>query len=384
MALRYNLSFDTIECSCCKDDPLAKVPKDVLVSRLGDKPIDRDYWVCRKRKGTFVKFLDELTKLRLEYKRDKRPEFKDINKVLSDGLKILINGGYGCFGTKYFDFVDTRVAELVTAYGRYTLKKIMEIAKSSKYSLDVIYGDTDSIFVQGDNATNNDVIKKFISEVNAALNIELEDDKLFKKVIIAGKKRYMGVYFDTEKKQDDIIVKGLEGGKNDRPPLINRMFQQFVDDFESDVNPWTNISRELKRLVNKELQPEDFKVEIQLGYDPDHYDVNDVKYQVGTYMHKKAKDMIWYYKIHNDDTDRARALEKRDGGSAAYHNPANISYEKMLADIESTFEHLLKHLDMTPSELFEQYREEVPKDMSDPHQGKLDFSISGGRGAAAA
>ena len=37
---------------------------------------------------------------------------------MQQGLKILINGGYGLFGDETFKYYDIRVAELTTVYGR--------------------------------------------------------------------------------------------------------------------------------------------------------------------------------------------------------------------------------------------------------------------------
>ena len=46
------------------------------------------------------------------------------NKAKQHVLKILINGGYGVFGNKEHSFYDPRVAELVTAAGRYILSEM--------------------------------------------------------------------------------------------------------------------------------------------------------------------------------------------------------------------------------------------------------------------
>jgi hypothetical protein len=379
MARIYNLSSNTINCECCRDDPRAQVPQDVLMSRDGTTRIERKYWICRKQKGDFCKFLDEFTDLRLHFKRTSKtetdPQKKKFYKVLADGLKIEVNGGYGCMGDQFFDFVDCRVAELITAFGRYTLRQIIKIAEENG-GLTVIYGDTDSIFLEGDNATNTELIREFIKEANNALNIELEDDKLFKRAIIHSKKHYIGVYYDEDKKQDDAIVKGIEGGKHDRALFINRMHEQFVSDFVAGVDPWTNIARELKRLVNRELSPQDLKIEVQLHQD--QYEENDIKHKMMTLMSAKNGDLVWYYKIHNGNTERAKLLERKDGGYQAHQNPKNISYEKALDDAERTFSGLLSHLGMTPEELFRPYWNEVPKDQSDPFQQTLGGGREGG------
>jgi DNA polymerase elongation subunit (family B) len=83
---------------------------------------NREYWICKKIEGIFPK------KLRLF--RDERIRQKELgNTVKQMALKILINGGYGVFGSRFFKYYDPRVAEIITAYGRYTLTKMQESQK---------------------------------------------------------------------------------------------------------------------------------------------------------------------------------------------------------------------------------------------------------------
>ena len=129
MIINYNISFDTIFCDCCKDDPSARVPKEVIDAK--------DYWICRKRQGVFTE--------RMRYFTQERLRQKDLgNDVGNQGLKILINAGYGVFGYEHFKYFNIDVAILVAAYGRYTLTKMIKLAHEG---FGVVYGDTDSIFI---------------------------------------------------------------------------------------------------------------------------------------------------------------------------------------------------------------------------------------------
>ena len=58
--INYNISFDTIFCDCCKDDPSARVPKEVIDAK--------DYWICRKRQGVFTERMRYFTQERLRQK----------------------------------------------------------------------------------------------------------------------------------------------------------------------------------------------------------------------------------------------------------------------------------------------------------------------------
>ena len=134
MAILHNISFDTVNCECCKENPESRVSTDITK----DCRIEKEYWICRQKVGAFPK------KLRI-FKEERLRQKKLGNNVKQLALKILINGGYGVFGNHYFKYYDPRVAELITAYGRYTLSRMQEIAINMGF--EVVYGDTDSLFI---------------------------------------------------------------------------------------------------------------------------------------------------------------------------------------------------------------------------------------------
>ena len=138
-------------------------------------------------------------------------------------MKNLINGVYGLFGNKFFDYSDYRVAELTTAFGRQTLEYMQHIAKEV-YGFTIIYGDTDSIFVT--NLRNQNDINKFLAECSIALeDVEIEVSKLYKKTLITKKKHYIGIPTDPSQSPD---IKGFEGIKSDRPLWINLLQKGLV------------------------------------------------------------------------------------------------------------------------------------------------------------
>ena len=114
MIIIYNISFETINCSCCKDNPEARVPKEIidLIINNGEKVQEqikrKEYWICVKYRGIIPRLLEQY--------RNERFRQKELgNDSMQLGLKILINGCYGLFGTEFFEFTDYRVAELTTA-----------------------------------------------------------------------------------------------------------------------------------------------------------------------------------------------------------------------------------------------------------------------------
>ena len=90
----------------------AHVPKEISSVK--------DYWICRKVKGVFTELMESFTSERLRQQ-------KTGNETQSQGLKILINAGYGVFGYRFFKYYNRDVAILVAAYGRYILTKMQEM-----------------------------------------------------------------------------------------------------------------------------------------------------------------------------------------------------------------------------------------------------------------
>lgn len=60
MAILQNISFDTVNCKCCKDDLNAKISGQIrmmLNPDLENKNNKRDYWISKRSEGIFPKKL---------------------------------------------------------------------------------------------------------------------------------------------------------------------------------------------------------------------------------------------------------------------------------------------------------------------------------------
>jgi DNA polymerase II len=78
---------------------------------------------------------------------DARAEAKNNgNPHLSQAIKILMNSFYGVLGARNCRFFSIDIASTITQTGQYLLKKTIEYIEQ-ELSHDVIYGDTDSLFI---------------------------------------------------------------------------------------------------------------------------------------------------------------------------------------------------------------------------------------------
>jgi DNA polymerase, archaea type len=177
IAIKYNISFETVNCRCCKDNLGARIPAEIMNEiniRLQEKKLPHrteDYWICKLRAGVFPTILAKLLKEREQYqsllkeelaksKQQQKQELMNYYDARQIAAKLLANAGYGVFARKEFEYSDYRVSEIITGFGRLTHKKMQQLGFN--YGFETIYGFTDSIFVRHN---NNDDVSTMTSSV---------------------------------------------------------------------------------------------------------------------------------------------------------------------------------------------------------------------------
>lgn len=112
-------------------------------------------------------------------------------------MKITGNSIYGCLGSPFCRFYSKTLAEMVTYYGRKLLLKVTKELRN--FECDVIYGDTDSVFIN----TKTTLISKAITlgqEIQRSVNsfsksgiLEIGMDAVFQRLLLNEKKKYAGI-----------------------------------------------------------------------------------------------------------------------------------------------------------------------------------------------
>jgi len=320
MMINHNISFDTVNCSCCRNNPDALVPQDVMNLINENLPAAEKrsrYWICQN--PNYIGIVPRL----LSKFRDKRFKQQELgNHIMQLALKNLINGVYGLFGAKFFEFSDYRVAELTTAYGRKTLQYMQHVVREI-YGFDVIYGDTDSIFVT--NVKDIELVDKFIADCWIVEEVEIEVANVYKKFLITKKKHYIGIPEDNSREPE---IKGMEGIKRDRPEWINKIERQLANDLKNDLDPTINIKKEFNKMEQGDIATDQIGIKLTLRKDPKAYPYNSLQRIVGSESNCAAGDGIKYYKSYT-----------AGGGSS---NPNLVSRRKYLEMLRTTVEDSLK------------------------------------------
>jgi DNA polymerase I len=220
--IKYNISPDTYV------PPGEEVPdEEVYVApEVGHR-------FRRQPPGFYRKVLEELLRVRREIVRKMKelPPDSEEYRILEErqkAVKVVTNAVYGYSGWAPARWYMREVAEATTAWGRVLIKETIKFAQ--QIGLNVIYGDTDSIFVYYD----PDRVQKLIEYVEQNLGFEIKVDKVYTKVFFTeAKKRYCGLLADGR-----VDIVGLEAVRGDWAEISKDIQEKVVEIVLRDEDPW--------------------------------------------------------------------------------------------------------------------------------------------------
>ncbi|MCD6226260.1 MAG: ribonuclease H-like domain-containing protein [Candidatus Aenigmarchaeota archaeon] len=232
--ITHNISPETLNCKCCKQINLI--------------PESKNYF-CKKIKGFIPINLEHIIKKRMKIKekmknlKENSEEYKRLYNM-QYSLKIIANSTYGYFGYPGSRWYCYECASASAALGRYYIKKIIDIIKKENYQ--VIYGDTDSVFIKIPNIPKDKLIskaKELLKKINNQLPgiIELEFRGLYK----------AGIF---------VTIKGEKRGAKKRYALLDYDNNLEIRGFETVRRDWCdlakNIQHEILRIILEDKKPE--------------------------------------------------------------------------------------------------------------------------------
>jgi DNA polymerase-2 len=197
------------------------------------------------------------------------------NQAMSQAIKILMSSMYGVLGSNACRFFDHRLSGSITLRGHEiltsTAKKIV-----SDYGYQVIYGDTDSVFVWlGDDCNDSkahSVGEKLAKELTIwwqqqlsqkyqiESHLELEYETHYTKFLmptmrdseLGTKKRYAGLqHFKDDSTQ--MVFKGMENVRSDWTELAKEMQQHVFHCAFNDLPYQDYIKEKVQQVRNGEL-----------------------------------------------------------------------------------------------------------------------------------
>jgi len=258
----HNISYESIDCP----HEECRTAGDNLVP-------ETDHWICKKRRGmisqTIGFFRDTRVKWFKPKSKDRALDERTRNwySVVEKALKVFVNASYGVTGAKHFELFCMPAAESITAFGRDAIQRTK--AKAEEMGIRVLYGDTDSVFL--DNPSKEQQ-KELVQWSSKALGIDLEVEKTYKYVALSDrKKNYIGVYKDGK-----VEVKGLSGKKRNTPDYAQQAFRDMLEVLSrvDDAEGFESAKEGIREIVNhvidrlegkaKEYSPEELAFRIQI------------------------------------------------------------------------------------------------------------------------
>jgi DNA polymerase-2 len=176
--------------------------------------------------------------LELYKERDNAKWEKDL--VKSFALKTTMNAFYGAVASPKSRFYNKEIGEAITSFGRFIIQKAKGYLE--KLGHQVIYGDTDSVFVHTKHTFSSLTEKEKVGrEIEAKLNkyfkewvetefkqecfLSIKMEKIFSKFFIASKKRYVG--FDEL--THELMFTGMEYVRGDWTDLAKQFQKELVE-----------------------------------------------------------------------------------------------------------------------------------------------------------
>jgi DNA polymerase alpha subunit A len=266
----FNIDFTTVDRAACNanmDD----------IDQLPDVPSsDVKQGVLPRLIATLVARRRQVKSLMKDRKATPAQQLQWQIKQLA--LKLTANSMYGCLGFEMSRFYARPLAALTTFKGREVLMATKDLAES--LSLDVIYGDTDSVMINT-NATDLAEAMRIGGEFRRAVNeryrlLEIDIDGVFQRMLLVQKKKYAALKMEDGK--TTVEVKGLDQKRREFCALSKNVSNYVLEQILSGEATETVVEKIHEHLtqVGEEVREskvdlEDFIIYKQLGKNPAEY-----------------------------------------------------------------------------------------------------------------
>ena len=261
----HNLSPDTLDVENCGDELSIEID-------------DEEYKFCQEEKGFIPGILEELVTERYKIKKEMKKLEEDTQEYRNhynrqNALKILSNSFYGYMGYASARWYSRESAEATTYLGRKYIHETIDIAE--EMGLKVVYGDTDSVMIKGENIDK--VSQKFQEKVNSQLPglMELEKEGFFTRGFFTytdqgrgAKKKYALLQPDGETK-----ITGFEYVRRDWSPIAKETQKKILDKvLDKEVEEAYQITKDtIEELKKGEVPIKKLSIYTTLTKKPENY-----------------------------------------------------------------------------------------------------------------
>ncbi|KAJ9661272.1 DNA polymerase zeta [Neophaeococcomyces mojaviensis] len=209
---------------------------ELLKDHINIAPNGIMYVKSQVRKSLLAKMLSEILETRVMVKSGMKQDKDDktLQTLLNNrqlALKLIANVTYGYTSASFSGRMPcSEIADSIVQTGRETLEKAIALIHSvPRWGAEVVYGDTDSLFVhmKGRNREEafkiGDEIAKTITDLNPR-PIKLKFEKIYQPCVLLAKKRYVGFKYEhVGQKEPEFEAKGIETVRRDGTPAEQKI-----------------------------------------------------------------------------------------------------------------------------------------------------------------
>jgi DNA polymerase zeta len=193
------------------------------------------------RKSLLAKMLSEILETRVMVKSGMKvdKDDKSIQQLLNNrqlALKLIANVTYGYTSASFSGRMPcSEIADSIVQTSRETLEKAIALIHSVKrWGAEVVYGDTDSLFVYLKGRTKDQAfdigeeIAKTVTNMNPR-PVKLKFEKVYFPCVLLAKKRYVGFKYESRNQAEpDFDAKGIETVRRDGTPAEQKIEEKAL------------------------------------------------------------------------------------------------------------------------------------------------------------
>lgn len=209
---------------------------ELVKDKLNISPNGMMYVKPEMRKSLLAKMLGEILETRVMVKSGMKVDKDDktLQQLLNNrqlALKLIANVTYGYTSASFSGRMPcSEIADSIVQTGRETLEKAIALIHSvSHWGAEVVYGDTDSLFVylkgrsRADAFKIGDEIAKAVTDMNPR-PVKLKFEKVYHPCVLLAKKRYVGFKYESPNQTEpEFDAKGIETVRRDGTPAEQKI-----------------------------------------------------------------------------------------------------------------------------------------------------------------
>ena len=235
------------------------------------------------RKSLLAKMLGEILETRVMVKSGMKVDKDDktLQRLLNNrqlALKLIANVTYGYTSASFSGRMPcSEIADSIVQTGRETLEKAIALIHSvERWGAEVVYGDTDSLFVYLKGRTKDEAfdIGKEIARTITDMNprpVKLKFEKVYFPCVLLAKKRYVGFKYESKDQMvPDFDAKGIETVRRDGTPAEQKIEEKALKILFRSANlsqVKSYFQRQCMKIMKGKVSIQDFcfAKEVKLG-----------------------------------------------------------------------------------------------------------------------